>query len=339
VLVLTAVTALVGCGGGTSDNKANSDSQIAAQIRASAQRHQREAERAARKAEQARRAKAATKTTQLSAGESLPAGSAELEGPPPASTGSGGGSGGLLSAADRSSFAQLARQLSGDEGIAVTTLGPGGPVAREGSLLGGVAWSTGKVPVAMAAISAGVGSRSDLTQAITASDNAAAERLWTALGAGQPAAAAATEQLRAAGDDHTSIEPDRLRGTGYTAFGQTAWRLTDQARFVAGMACTEAGPQVLGLMNQVVAGQRWGLGSTGNDAQFKGGWGPGVSPGSGDGWLDRQMGVTTIKGKPIAVAIATTAGDHGTGTANLTALARWVVTHVDVSGAPSRPAC
>jgi hypothetical protein len=105
------------------------------------------------------------------------------------------------------------------------------------------------------------------------------------------------------------------------------------------MACTNAGAQVLGLMSQVVAGQRWGLGSTGDEAQFKGGWGPGVTPGNGDGWLDRQMGVLTIKGKPIAVAIATTAHDHATGTRNLTTIARWVASHVDVKHAPRRPAC
>jgi len=190
----------------------------------------------------------------------------------------------------------------------------------------------------MAAIAAGVGARADLVQAISASDNAAAERLWTALGGGAPAAAAATAQLRAAGDQRTVIEGRRLR-EDYTAFGQTDWSLTDQARFAAGMACTDAGARVLDLMNQVVAGQRWGLGSTGNRAGFKGGWGPGVTPGNGDGWLDRQMGVLTIEGKRIAVAIATTAGDHGAGTKNLTTIARWVATHVNVKHVPRSPRC
>ncbi|MGH2916988.1 MAG: hypothetical protein ACRDLS_00065, partial [Solirubrobacteraceae bacterium] len=69
------------------------------------------------------------------------------------------------------------------------------------------------------------------------------------------------------------------------------------------------------------------------------GWGPGISPGSADGWLDRQMGVMTIDGRPIAVSMATTAGDHGTGTQNLTAIANWVATHVDASAAPRRATC
>jgi hypothetical protein len=211
-------------------------------------------------------------------------------------------------------------------------------VSRAGILRTGVAWSTAKVPVAMAAISAGVARRSDLVQAITASDNASAERLWSALGEGETAAAAATQQLRDAGDERTQIQPQRLR-SGYTAFGQTQWALTDQVRFVAGMACAGPGPDVLALMGDVIAGQRWGLGSTGNQAEFKAGWGPGVNAGAADGWLDRQMGIVTIGGRPVAVAMGSTAAGHDTATMNLTAIARWVVSHVNAESAPRSPRC
>jgi hypothetical protein len=139
----------------------------------------------------------------------------------------------------------------------------------------------------MAAIAAGVAQSQDLTQAITASDNAAAERLWSALGAGASAAEASTAQLRDAGDPRTQIQAQRLRA-GYTAFGQTQWALTDQVRFVGGMACVAAGQPVLELMNQVVAGQRWGLGATGKLAQFKAGWGPVSRPARAmAGWIAR----------------------------------------------------
>jgi hypothetical protein len=42
------------------------------------------------------------------------------------------------------------------------------------------------------------------------------------------------------------------------------------------------------------------------------------------GYLDRQMGVMVIRGKPLAVTIAAKPADgsHGTGTRNLTAIAR-----------------
>ena len=333
ILACMALAMLVGCGDQSDPSRsANSDAQVAAQIRASAADRERERDERARAVEATQRAR----TTAIDPRDSLPAGTEELDGATgvTASTASGG----LLSAADRASFARLGAKLAGQEGVAVSTTGLGRPVSRAGGLRSGVAWSTAKVPVAMAAITAGVAVRGDLVQAITASDNAAAERLWSALGDGQRAAGAATAQLRAAGDQRTVIEGRRLRA-GFTAFGQTTWSLTDQARFVAGMTCTDSGKQVLGLMNQVVAGQRWGLGSTGNPAGFKGGWGPGVSSGRGDGWLDRQMGVLTIKNKPIAVAIATTASGHGAGTQNLTTIARWVATHVNLKHVARRAAC
>lgn len=267
-----------------------------------------------------------------------PAGGTAGDAAAAASTGAGAASGRrLLSAADRRSFARLSSQLLGSEGIAVTTL-RGTPVQTLGSLTGGTAWSTAKVPVAMAAIDAGVGSSGDLRQAITASDNAAAERLWSALGGGSRAARAATAQLRAAGDGRTTVQSQRLR-PGFTAFGQTAWRLSDQARFVAGMACSAQGAGVLGLMGSVIPAQRWGLGQAGSSQRLKGGWGPGLTPGAADGWMERQMGIVTVAGRPVVIAIASGAPGHEAATISLTRLARWVVAHVDVRTAPRRAVC
>jgi hypothetical protein len=225
----------------------------------------------------------------------------------------------------------------------VSGSGLGQRVERAGSLRSAVAWSTSKVPVAMAVIAGGgaQAQQSNLTRAITASDNAAALQLWSSLGGGDQAATAADQQLRAGGDDRTNIESRNLRGNAYTPFGQTSWALTDQARFTAGMACSPAGAQVLGLMGQVVSGQRWGLGSAGGSSALKGGWGPGSQPGVAGGYLDRQMGVITVRGKQLAVAIATQPSDgaHATGTSNLSAITRWLVAHVDVAGVPAHPRC
>jgi hypothetical protein len=249
----------------------------------------------------------------------------------------------ILSVADRASFARLASSLGGVEGLAVSGVGRGQAVERVGSLRSAIAWSTSKVPVAMAVLAAGQGAahRSDLTQAITASDNAAALRLWSALGGGDAAAQAADAQLRAAGDTATQVESQALRGSAYTSFGQTVWSLADQTRFTAGMACSDAGAAVLGLMGDTVAGQRWGLGSAGVPAQLKGGWGPGSQPGVSGGYLDRQMGVVTVGGRRLAVAIATAPSDgsHATGTGNLTAIARWLVAHADAKAVPRSAAC
>lgn len=248
----------------------------------------------------------------------------------------------LLSARDAASFRTLQARLGGRIGLAVSPLGKGRPVERIGSLTRGVAWSTSKVPVAMAVIAAG-GSRrqaSDLRAAIAASDNAAAERLWSSLGGGSTAARAATRQLRGAGDRHTVVQSERLRG-GFTAFGQTSWTVADQARFAAGLPCLSAGRAVLRLMGRTVRSQRWGLGRVDGAAQLKGGWGPGHRPGVDGGYLDRQLGIVSVRGTPIAVSIASLPGDgrHDTGTRNLTTIARWAVDHVDVRGVPAQPDC
>src|SRR5262249_23732312 len=155
-------------------------------------------------------------------------------------------------------------------------------------------------------------------KAITASDNAAALRLWASLGDGQTAAAAATAQLAAAGDRSTNVEFRQLSGQGFTPFGQTEWSLVNQTRFTAGMVCVDGGAHVLALMTQVVPGQGWGLGAAGVNAQFKGGWGPGTQPGVSGGYLDRQMGVILLHGKPLAVSVASRPSDgmHETGTRN-----------------------
>jgi hypothetical protein len=249
-------------------------------------------------------------------------------------------SGAILSAADRASFQQLAASLGGESGLAVSGVGAGRKVEKVGGLQSVIAWSTAKVPVAMAAIDAGVQDDANLTAAITASDNAAATRLWSALGAPENAAAAANEELRRGGDQRTQVESRTLR-SGFTPFGQTLWTLSDQARFTAAMPCSAAGVQVLGLMGNVVAAQRWGLGAAGASAQLKGGWGPGSSPGAGGGYLDRQMGIVTVRGKPLAVAIASrpSDGSHESGTRSLTAIARWLVAHADARAQPAQAAC
>jgi beta-lactamase class A len=248
----------------------------------------------------------------------------------------------ILSAADRASFARLERSLGGSSGVAVASLGIGVRPVALGALRSSVAWSTSKVPVAMAVIAAGdgAGQRSNLRQAITASDNAAAERLFSSLGDPAEAAEKATSQLRGAGDTRTVIESRRLR-PDFTAFGQTDWRLADQARFTAGMTCSDAGRQVLGLMGEVIADHRWGLGATTARAQLKGGWGPGTKPGVGGAYVDRQMGVLRLRGRSFAAVIATVPADgsHETGTAHLTTIARWLVSHADVRSLPAKASC
>jgi hypothetical protein len=240
----------------------------------------------------------------------------------------------LFTAADRASFGSLERALGGTSGLAASAVGLDRPVSELGTLHEGVAWSTIKVPIALAveARSGGRPTASEqalLTRAITASDNAAAESLWSSLGPPNAAAAAVRSILAASGDASTSVETRVLRA-GFTSFGQTHWSLAAQQHFIAGLPCLANSAPVLSLMQQVESDQRWGLGTLGTATQFKGGWGPDLN----GRYLVRQMGIVRLaNGRSLAVSIATIPanGSFATGTANLGEIARWLIAHVDAS--------
>jgi hypothetical protein len=246
----------------------------------------------------------------------------------------------VFSAADRASFAHLQATLPGPVGIAVSGVGLDQPVTALGSLHSGIAWSTSKVPVVMAALAAGTARAPDVDLALEASDNDAAMRIWQALGSPERAGTAATAELRAAGDRQTVIQ-SRVLAPGYTPFGQTEWSLTAQARFMAGMPCTREGLQTLATMRHVIPAQRWGLGTIDPQAAFKGGWGPGTLPGTQGPWLERQMGEGLIAGKPVAAVIAAQAPDanHAAAITALSQLAAWIAAHAHTAALPSNPAC
>ena len=244
----------------------------------------------------------------------------------------------LLTAADRASFRRLERKLGGTSGLAVSAVGLDPLVREVGTLREGVAWSTIKVPIAIAVERRADGhpsasEQSLLTRAITASDNSAAVALWSSLGSPDAAAAAVQGVLAEAGDTSTRVETQVLR-PGFTSFGQTHWSLVAQQHFIAGLPCLPNSAPVRSLMEQVVADQRWGLGSLGADTQFKGGWGP-----EPDGrYLVRQMGIVRLTdGRSLAVSMATMPADRTfeTGTANLTEIAQWLIAHVVVGRVPS----
>jgi hypothetical protein len=237
------------------------------------------------------------------------------------------------SAGPQVGFDQLAARLAGSEGLAYT--GEAGAAATQlGSWRTGPGWSTVKVPLAVAVVAKAhgepeVGVQSLMRLSITASDNAAAEQLWAYLGEPQTAAAQVQAVLRSAGDNETRVQSQQVR-PGFSAFGQTIWSLTNQASFMAALPCIKHSDEVLRLMGEVEPGQRWGIGAVGLPAQFKGGWGP--SPGGG--YLVRQMGIVTLaNGSRIGLAIASEPADgrFETGTANLTALARWAVANVQTT--------
>lgn len=243
----------------------------------------------------------------------------------------------FLDAAARADFDRLENQLGSSIGLTISAVGKDKPVTQVGSLTSGVAWSTSKAPVALAVVRQAGGhpsadERELMRKAITASDNAAAQALWEDLGAGETAAAKVDRVLAEAGDTTTRVNPFVTR-QGFTAFGQTVWPLASQQKFIADLECLPDTDELLGLMGTVEADQRWGLGSAGLPAIFKGGWGP-----DPDGrYLVRQMGLLELPGGGrVAVTVATRPGDgtFETGQSDLTTMAKWLAQKLDGVTAP-----
>ncbi|WP_278263744.1 hypothetical protein [Nocardia sp. AG03] len=203
-------------------------------------------------------------------------------------------------------FTQLQSQLPGQVGMALMPVG-GGRMTIFGDWTTGIAWSTIKVPLAIAAL------RHEQNQsifemvraAITVSDNDAAEGLWESLG-DAPEARAAVEQILDEGGQlpsgkivHTDIDE--------TAFGGTEWSLANQVRFASRLPCLPHTEIVTALMGEITPDQAWGLGLL-DDTEFKGGWGPDDDTGV---YTVRQFGLVPVGSGRLAVALAAQA-DTGT---------------------------
>ncbi|WP_084342516.1 hypothetical protein [Janibacter corallicola] len=173
-----------------------------------------------------------------------------------------------------------------------------------------VAWSTIKVPLALAIERAGLGEKAaaDVEAAITASDNEAAADLWERLGSGRKASDATEAQLRRGGDTRTEVPPE-VTAPGFSPFGQSRWRLADQATFTASLPCLAGSTTVTSAMSRVLPGQSWGLGTI-EGARFKGGWGP-----TPEGYVVRQLGIVPGTKGDTAIALQVRGGDHAADTA------------------------
>lgn len=220
-------------------------------------------------------------------------------------------------------FAALQKKLNAKMGIVIRAVGPNPNELAFGDWPSGPAWSTSKVPLTMAAMGEKNPPTDLIRAAITESDNAAAESIWAGLGDATQAEHAMEAVLRRYGDP-TIVQSQRVRPP-YTAFGQTIWSLTNQARFTAGAVCDSANKTIFGLMGQVESGQSWGLGVI-PDTRFKGGWGPKPD----NNYLVRQLGVLTTRNGLTAVAVATepASGSFNDGTQDLTEVANWLHSHL-----------
>lgn len=211
------------------------------------------------------------------------------------------------------SFAKLQKSLRGPAGIAIAS---GGNLWVTGTKQSDYAWSTSKVPVAIAALKAN-SSEKNLVRArsaITISSNSAAHALWESLGEYKKSGNAVSAVLRAGGDTHTVVN---YSGNN---FGLTEWAISDSAVFADHLPCMADAKPVYSLMGSINKSHKWGLGTI-SGARFKGGWGPVKS-----GYIVRQIGViptseTTFFG--VAIMVDSKRGQLK-GQSDLTAIAHWL---------------
>lgn len=165
------------------------------------------------------------------------------------------------------------------------------------------AWSTMKVPVAIAALRKDPANEQLVTMAIQQSDNAAAEQLWASLGSPEQAGQAVNTLLSEVGDS-TQVNTAVTR-PGFSSFGQTQWSMRAQAEFASQLQCIRGAERIVDSMGNIGAGGDYGLGTI-PGAIFKGGWGPDTSGAYGV----RQFGlIPKVDGGYAAVAIAAQASD------------------------------
>lgn len=249
----------------------------------------------------------------------------------------------LLPSGAGASFRRMAASSGGSVGVAVAPLGRGS-IRVLGDLPSGHAWSVMKVPVLVTLIAdrGGVDGLSAQEQewaraALTESDNDAAKAMFAELesehGGLEGASDALEQTLRAAGDQTTEINTAPNSG-GFTTFGQTDWSAEESARFfralAAGCLLDDAGSEyVVGLMGDVVGGQRWGMGQVGldgADVAFKAGWGPE----DGGPYLVRQSAIVGSGRRGYVVSIvAQGGGSFESGIAVVNAAAEWVADNID----------
>lgn len=157
--------------------------------------------------------------------------------------------------------------------------------------------------------------------------------------------------LRESGDRRTIVATAAPPPDAVTTFGQTEWAPSESVKFFRAFADGCLVPPrpthyVLGLMEDIIPSESWGLGSAGYSlpVAFKGGWGP---QGTG-AYLVRQSGIVepgSARGVAVSmIAFPPPGVDSFTiGTQMLTAAARWLRAHLIlrwrapiICGAPGR---
>lgn len=261
----------------------------------------------------------------------------------PASAGTNGTPGQSASASTassvlQSSFSELESEVSGQIGVSVAPFGST-PPQQIGELTRGHAWSSFKVPIVVTLMKQGALSPEEMEQAraaVTASDNEAAAALFARLG-DTPTASAAVERVLAESGYPTVVATAPPPPGAVSTWGQTDWSLDNSAGFYRALACEELGlsqsqtEYVLGLMEEVIEEQQWGLPRAGinGDVAIKAGWGPDT----GGSYLVRQTGVLRSEngsgGAVVTIAAEDSSGSFDAGVADIERVAQWVRDNVN----------
>lgn len=225
----------------------------------------------------------------------------------------------LASTGLNASFDEVAATLPpGEVGIATFN---GQQGTQFGSWTSGAAWSTIKVPLSIAAVNVDEFTATPLMrQAISHSDNAAADQMWSMLGDGLTAATAVDAVLRKGGDAAVNVQSQQVHPP-YSPYGQTIWPKDQAAIFAFGLPCIAGAASVIDGMRNLGLNQQWGLAPYA-DVAAKGGWGPEL-----DGrYLVRQLALVTNNTGTFGTSLAAKPADGSfdTGKAMLNALGTWV---------------
>lgn len=183
---------------------------------------------------------------------------------------------------------EAVNSFGGHAGIAVAS---GDFVWSAGDTAAYPAWSTIKVPIAIAALRQNPELYPQVEAAITYSDNAAANLLWQSI---DPYL---VNEVLADGKSFISVNTEKIY-PDFSAYGQTHWSVEDRAVFTSNLPCIPGSESVLDLMGNIIESQSYGLGRF-EGAKFKGGWGP-----DPDGnYQISQLGRIPVENGDVSVAI------------------------------------
>lgn len=176
------------------------------------------------------------------------------------------------------------------------------------------AWSTIKVPVAIAADKQDLVVDGVIEQAISASDNDAAY------------------QLRVLADEvHMPGVPELA-----DPMGRTEWSVAQQAEFATSLPCIDTSGTTYDAMADIVEWQDYGLGDL-PGARFKGGWGPDTDT----VYTLRQFGTVPTDDGLLGVALIVHPDDntHDTAEAMVVDLVAALAERISAAVFPAPPAC